>query len=227
MFFGKDGLRKRADKEMKIVKSCEEYYRDSIKAVDLKIKDDQDEIASLMEKIRIASTKDQQVELAIKVQDFKRILSNHLKQKDQYIKLESMLRQLYNSLEIFYDNGKYKLIVVKIPEKKLPKLVRDVNKVGELFELIKKLVKQYNDEVIKLRKLYEDANKNLDDLEKSFNATQTILDDKYGSTEDSVADIINMSKAGASSVADLTSSLPTIEDIEVEKQIALNRLNRK
>lgn len=140
-------IQKRANKEIGIVKICGEKYDDKISELEMRQKDAKLFIDQL--KTDIVNTQDQT--LARKLCNKKNMQEMQLKNRELLItkfnNTENLLEMLLNMVELLYAQEMYKYIVKVIPEKRLPKMVRDPNLVDAVYDLVNGLIKEFYESI--------------------------------------------------------------------------------
>ena len=73
-------------------------------------------------------------------------IEDHRALLSQFRRSANLLDSLHKTLITFYQRGDYKFVIKNIPEKKLPKLVGDVNKISTVIQLLERLEKKFHEE---------------------------------------------------------------------------------
>lgn len=138
-------IERRATSEINIVKNCRQCY-------EYKLKDITDRLVQilareqvLVEKGKLSANDFERHEIAREIYKLRSELKQHQSNQAYFRETVDLFDQLIVVLDSLAMREQFKLIVRKIPEKKLPDLVRDMDKRDKLNDLLVGLIKILNE----------------------------------------------------------------------------------
>lgn len=160
-------VKKRATYETNVVISCRDKYNEKLTELNSEIEEITAKLSVIMEKGKLSSDRTEQETLArevIKLRDHLQILKED---KDCFQDNVDMFDELIILLKSFFVHERYKYIIRKIPEKKLPNMVKDPNKREELNGLLLSLLEEFNKTMQKNLLLKKDRKQKRSHLQKA------------------------------------------------------------
>lgn len=136
--------KKQAIYEINVVKSCRENYLEKLEEIKKKTEEISAQIGVLIERGRLSSNVTEQKELA---REIKKLRDNFEILKDDQSCFQDnvdMFDELETLLNSFFIHERFRYIVRKIPEKRLPIMVKDPDKREEVNELLLSLLGEFN-----------------------------------------------------------------------------------
>ncbi len=178
---GKNRIRRRAEKELAVVKATRDnfddkarYFRDEVGVTKLQI---------FLNKERMVNLSDEEIDALVELERLIQLDELKLYQKEKqlqrYRSTLDLLEKLLYTLEIYYSYEDYRYIINIIPEKRLPKLVKDPNKIGEVYDLVLEMLKKFNTE----SQLFEIIEQEAKESQKREKEKTEITEDLYGSSQ--------------------------------------------
>lgn len=192
--------KKQAIYEINVVKSCRENYLEKLEELKKMTETVEAQIGVLLERGKLSSSELEQRELA---REIKKLRDNLEIMKDDESCFQDNV-DMFDELEIllnsFFLHERFRYIVRKIPEKKLPLMVKDPDKREEVNNLLLSLLEEFNitwQKYILGMKKRKEKREHMEQAKKNFkerNATpdkeiDSILDEfKTGKSEETVED---------------------------------------
>ncbi|MDE6475060.1 MAG: hypothetical protein K2L70_08180 [Clostridia bacterium] len=189
----------KAEDEINIVKLCKEKVCESKVQVEQNLREKERSIVLLEERGKLCGDLNKQKEIAREIKKIEE--SAEIKKRDLsvYIEFDTLFTRLLDRLDSLYMNRRFKYIIKIIPEKRLPSMVLNPNKIEQLINLLKQIIKECDNAITKYRIAFTNLNK---DYEES-KGMQRILDDQYSNTD---RDIEEMLKRWNNAVEDVVES---------------------
>ena len=139
---------KKAEKaraEINVIRACKDNYVEKYNVVYEKISSIENEIALCEEKIRTGVNEieqDRLLEQILTLQDIQEIL---IMQRENFGGIITAFDKLINLLEQFMLQEQYKYVIKTIPEKELPKMVKDPKRIQDVLNLVTNLLKTFHE----------------------------------------------------------------------------------
>lgn len=193
----------RARNEIGVVLDCVQDYERRSNDTDAQIKRMEGELATLDALINakiagrpIASIPDGEMaeidDLQDRVETLEATIEDHRLLLTQFRRSANLLDSLHKTLAMFYQRGDFKFVIKNIPEKRLPALVGDVNKISSVLELVEKLEKKFSQENARIlakieasgkkRRRAREVARTSRSLDTNTNARRERLERRYGAT---------------------------------------------
>ena len=134
---------KRAVFEFNVVKSCRQNYFEKLQDTKVAIKELEAQHVLLIEKGKISSSETEKLFFAREIKKIREQICIKNEDAKSFQDIVDLLDELVTLLESFLINERFKYIVKKIPEKKLPKMVRDPQKQPALTDLLISLLNDF------------------------------------------------------------------------------------
>ncbi len=137
-------IKKQAIYEMNVVKSCRDNYLEKLEEVQRKIDETEVQLKLLMERGKLSTDISEKKSIA---REIKKIRDNLEIMKDDIGCFQDnvdMFDELLTLLDSFFLHERFKYIVKKIPEKKLPIMVKDPDRREEVNDLLLSLLEDFN-----------------------------------------------------------------------------------
>lgn len=134
---------KRAAFEFNVVKSCRQNYFEKLQDTNIAINDLEASQALLIEKGKLCENENEKKFYAREILKIREKLSIKNDDAKSFQDIVDLLDELITLLESFLINERFRYIVKKIPEKKLPKMVRDPQKQPALTDLLISLLNDF------------------------------------------------------------------------------------
>lgn len=137
-------VKKQAIYEMNVVKSCRDNYLEKIDELQQKIDETDAQLKLLLEQGKLSTNIEEKKSIA---RDIKKIRENLQIMKDDIDCFQDnvdMFDELVTLLDSFFLHERFRYIVKKIPEKKLPSMVKDPDKREEVNDLLLSLLEDFN-----------------------------------------------------------------------------------
>lgn len=195
----------RARNEIGVVVDCREDYEKRASDVDAQIKKMESELTTLDALVAakiggrpLESIPDAEFaeidDLQDRIETLEATIEDHRLLLTQFRRSANLLDSLHKTLCMFYERGDFKFVIKNIPEKRLPALVGDVNKISSVLQLVEKLEKKFSQENARIlakieasgkrrrrarevartsRSLNTDAHARRERLERRYGATAT------------------------------------------------------
>lgn len=132
---------KRATKEIRVVEACRDNYGDKIAVLKSESDRLRKAIDVLKEKILIATDQDVKLDLARELQSMQRVVDNKSQLIESFRSIKSMLDEMLNVIDAIYQQEQYSYIIKAIPERKLPRMIRNPDNIEKVFDLANKMLK--------------------------------------------------------------------------------------
>ncbi len=136
--------KKQAIYEINVVKSCRENYLEKLEEIKKMTEEISAQIGVLLERGRLSSSEAEQKELAREIKKLRDNLEILKDDQGCFQDNVDMFDELETLLNSFFMHERYRYIVRKIPEKKLPIMVKDPDKREEVNELLLSLLEEFN-----------------------------------------------------------------------------------
>lgn len=136
--------KKQAIYEINVVKSCRENYLEKLEEIKKMTEEISAQIGVLLERGRLSSSEAEQKELAREIKKLRDNLEILKDDQGCFQDNVDMFDELETLLNSFFMHERYRYIVRKIPEKKLPIMVKDPDKREEVNELLLSLFEEFN-----------------------------------------------------------------------------------
>ena len=136
--------KKQAIYEINVVKSCRENYLEKLEEIKKMTEEISAQIGVLLERGRLSSSEAEQKELAREIKKLRDNLEILKDDQGCFQDNVDMFDELETLLNSFFMHERYRYIVRKIPEKKLPIMVKDPDKREEVNELLLSLLAEFN-----------------------------------------------------------------------------------
>lgn len=133
-------IERRATEEINIVKSCRKAYGYKLDDVNTKVREIEARLQVLLEKGKLSTDENERREIAREIKKIRDNLSMTASDKTYFQETVDLFDKLISTLDSLAMREQYRLIVRKIPEKKLPEFVRDMDKRDKLNELLLSLI---------------------------------------------------------------------------------------
>lgn len=127
---------KRAAFEFNVVKSCRQNYFDKLQDTKVAIKELEAQHVLLIEKGKLSDSETEKLFFAREIKKIREQISIKNDDAKSFQDIVDLLDELITLLESFLINERFRYIVKKIPEKKLPKMVRNPQKQNALTDLL-------------------------------------------------------------------------------------------
>lgn len=134
---------KRAAFEFNVVKSCRQNYFEKLQDTKVAIKELEAQHVLLIEKGKLCDSETEKLFFAREIKKIREQISIKNDDAKSFQDIVDLLDELITLLESFLINERFKYIVKKIPEKKLPKMVRDPQKQPALTDLLISLLNDF------------------------------------------------------------------------------------
>ena len=137
-------VEKQAIYEINVVKSCRENYLEKLEELQRKIDETEVQLKLLLERGKLSTDTSEKKALA---REIKKIRDNLEIMKDDIGCFQDnvdMFDELITLLDSFFMHERFKYIVKKIPEKKLPTMVKDPDRREEVNDLLLSLLEDFN-----------------------------------------------------------------------------------
>ena len=197
-------IERRARKEIGIVGACRDNYDDKVSS----LKKERDTIKAaidvLEEKIAATNDEERQLELVREIEGEQERLNTTNPLLKTFINIQVAFKKLCAILEAMMAQELYSDVVKKIPEKKLPKLVRDSRKNEELYTIINNLYSNFKDALARRNVAYEQFVKTNEHIDNVYNAmNEQISDSSSKKTEEHLKEILARKAKSAPNVAEV------------------------
>ncbi len=137
-------IKKQAIYEMNVVKSCRDNYLEKLDELKRKLDEANAQLTVLLERGRLSTDENDKKAIA---REIKKIRDNFQIMKDDADCFQDnvdMFDELETLLASFFMHERFKYIVRKIPEKKLPLMVKDPDRREEVNDLLLSLLEDFN-----------------------------------------------------------------------------------
>lgn len=189
-------IKKQATYETNVVKSCREKYNEKLLETQRIVVEANAQLAVLLEKGRLSSDEEEKRNLAREIKKIRDNLQKIKVDQECFQDNVDMFDELLNLLNSFFMHERFKYIVKKIPEKKLPLMVKDPNKREDLNNLLFSLLEEFNktwqkyllsmkkrkekrEHIEKIRKNFQERNetkdKEIDSIMEEFGKPEEII----------------------------------------------------
>lgn len=179
---------KRARKEIKVVSNIAEDYNQKIircesdinnyltKLKELnssydELEDKLDVTSDEIEKRRIYGEQDR---INMAIDELQSYVDNTEIEVNDFRHVARRLSQLLMYCQTFYHKEQYKFIIKSIPEKKLPQMVKSTEKMREIDELVKELLRIFREEADRRNYDAEETNKEIDRMINESNELSSL-----------------------------------------------------
>lgn len=136
---------KKANEEINVVRACMDNYTEKRNKLDEQMSLIQNEIEVCTEKIRLGTDTrelDRLADRILALQDNLKILDM---EQTTISGIINVFDKLINLLEQFMLQEQYMYIIKTIPEKKLPKMVKDPKKIKDVYGIVTKLLEAFHE----------------------------------------------------------------------------------
>lgn len=137
-------VKKQAIYEVNVVKACRDEYIEKLDELQRKIDEEKAKETVLLERGKLSLDKGEQERIAREIKAIRDTLQIMKEDYDCFQDNVDMFKELLTLLDSFFMHGRFKYIVKKIPEKKLPEMVKDPDKREEVGDLLLSLFEDFN-----------------------------------------------------------------------------------
>lgn len=138
-------IQKQAVYEINVVRSCRDNYAEKLDDLQKEIDEMSAVLALKWEEGKASVDAEERKKLAREVSQLKDRLDIKKNDAECFQDNITMLEDLLVLLDSFFAHERFRYIVKKIPEKKLPSMVKDPSKIEEVNELIFSLLDEFRD----------------------------------------------------------------------------------
>ena len=135
----------KAKAEINVIRACRDNYVEKCNEVCEKLSAVASEIALCEERIRTGVNEIEQEGLINQILDLEDIQEILIMQRDNFGGIISTFKKLINLLEQFMLQEQYKYVIKTIPEKELPKMVKDPKRIQDVLNLVTNLLKTFHE----------------------------------------------------------------------------------
>lgn len=137
-------LKKQAIYEVNVVRACRDEYLAKLDELQKKIDEEKAKETVLLERGKLSSDVVEQGRIAREIKAIRDTLQIMGEDYDCFQDNVDMFKELLTLLDSFFMHGRFRYIVKKIPEKRLPDMVKDPDKREEVGDLLLSLFEDFN-----------------------------------------------------------------------------------
>lgn len=178
---------RRARKEISVVVACRDKYEDKIAVLKAEADRIRKAIDVLKEKVLVAPDESVKLDLASEIKSLKRVLDNKEQLIQSFRSIKSMLDEMLNVIDAIYQQEQYSYIIKAIPERKLPRMIRNPNNIEQVFDLANKMLKDLKESLHKI--LIVDRNATQE--RKRIETKDQVIREQVGVYQDDLYDLIH------------------------------------
>lgn len=189
-------IQKRAQYEVNVVRICSEKYDRMLVDAQKKVFELETKVNLLIEQGKLALNETEKKNLAREIKNLRNSITLRNREIESIKSTVELFDQLLTALDVLECREDYRYIVRKIPERKLPNLVKDLGKRDQLNELLSSLLEKLDmdnrrraisdNEAAKVRKAKEEEQKefygrnsadesDLDEIMKEFETDTEVV----------------------------------------------------
>lgn len=189
-------LKQRAEKEIRIVEKCVEKYADKISQQNLECNEIKREIDLYKEDIQNnVDNVDRQRSCAKRIKACERDLERKGQTIEQFEKVRDVLENVYSLAQDLFAKELYRYLIYHIPQRKLPRLVRNGKKIDKVYKLASDLEDYFYWEMERISLVSDQAEKKNKDRKQKNKQVMDMIKENNGNAGDDldamIAAIVN------------------------------------
>lgn len=176
-------LKKRAEKELRVLDACVKKNEDKRNASESEYNELKQSYELLLEKIKSANTRgdirlrDQYVEQAKQIKDKSSFADSKFK---IYSAAYDVLAKFMNLAQFLYETDHYFIVIRSIPQRKLPHLINDSSKLMKLVDIVTELYNRLKNNAMISFEGQEKLQKVVRDIDTSNETQVEMIKEQYG-----------------------------------------------